>query len=302
MSKTRNPRIPWKTLLPIALLIIALLVWPAVNREINGPTVLDGTATVEDLPPYSGEAFVILDGNVPRFHADNATVNSYEEYSPLDDLGRCGMAEACIGMDLMPTEERQPISHIYPSGWNNKPYDFVDGQYLYNRCHLIGFQLTGENDNERNLITGTRYMNTQGMLPFENMVADYIKETDNHVMYRVTPIYDGDNLVASGVQMEGYSVEDGGEGVSFHVFCYNVQPDVVIDYATGDNHEADAEDVPPNGDAEQALVLNTSSKRIHRADCTSVDTIREENRREVTGTVSEWTAQGYSPCGACLSE
>lgn len=189
------------------------------------------------IPEYSGEAYVAINGNEPDFAETDLTTESYEFYSELDHLGRCGVTVACLGQDLMPTEDRESISHVKPSGWVQGQYDFVDGKSLYNRCHLIGFQLAGENANEKNLITGTRYMNTIGMLPFENMVADYIKETDNHVMYRVTPIYDGDNLVASGVQMEGYSVEDEGDGIYFNVYVYNVQPGVEIDYATGENQE-----------------------------------------------------------------
>ncbi len=190
------------------------------------------------IPEYSGEAYVAINGNEPEFTEDDLTTKSYEFYSELDHLGRCGVTVACLGQDLMPTEDRESISHVKPSGWVQGQYDFVDGKSLYNRCHLIGFQLAGENANEKNLITGTRYMNTIGMLPFENMVADYIKETGNHVMYRVTPIYDGDNLVANGVQMEGYSVEDEGDGIFFNVYAYNVQPGVEIDYATGENKAA----------------------------------------------------------------
>ena len=170
---------------------------------------------------------------------EELTTDSYEEYSPLDELGRCQTAEACVGEDLMPTQKRESISSVKPTGWVNKEYDLIDGGYLYNRCHLIGFQLTGENANERNLITGTRYMNVDGMLPFEDEVADYVKETDNHVMYRVTPIYSGDDLVASGVQMEAKSVEDDGAGVTFNVYVYNVQPYVVINYETGESYQTE---------------------------------------------------------------
>ena len=163
---------------------------------------------------------------------------SYETYHDLDALGRCTYVQACIGKDLMPTEDRGSISHIKPTGWVQNTYDFVDGKSLYNRCHLIGFQLTGENANKQNLITGTRYLNTEGMLPFENMVADFIKETGYHVLYRVTPVFEGENLLASGVQMEAISLEDGGEGICFHVYVYNVQPGVTIDYATGENRKS----------------------------------------------------------------
>lgn len=190
--------------------------------------------TVDDVPAYSGEPYVEVNDNQPEFTEEELTTVSYEDYSELDELGRCQSAEACIGQDLMPTEARESISSVKPTGWKNKSYDTVDGGYVYNRCHLIGFQLTGENANEENLITGTRYMNVEGMLPFEDEVAAYIKETDNHVMYRVTPVFEGDDLVASGVQMQAESVEDDGVGISFNVYVYNVQPYVVIDYKTGE--------------------------------------------------------------------
>lgn len=190
------------------------------------------------MPEYTDAAFVEINGNKPEFTKSELKTKSYEEYTELDSLGRCGVAIASVGKDIMPTEDRGSIGQVKPSGWHTVKYDFVDGKYLYNRCHLIGFQLTGENANRRNLITGTRYMNVEGMLPFENMVADYVKETGNHVAYRVTPIYDGDNLVASGVQIEAQSVEDDGEGICFNVYCYNIQPGVEIDYSDGSSKEA----------------------------------------------------------------
>lgn len=192
--------------------------------------------TLEEIPEYSGKTYVIINDNHPDFaEMEMQSKVDYEEYSNLDLYGRCGVAEAVLSEATMPTEERGSIGQVKPSGWHTIKYDIVDGKYLYNRCHLIAYQLAGENANEKNLITGTRYMNTEGMLPFENMVDDYIEETGNHVMYRVTPIYDGDNLVASGVQMEAKSVEDQGNGVCFNVFVYNVQPGIEIDYATGES-------------------------------------------------------------------
>ena len=173
--------------------------------------------SVLDVPEFSGEPYVVLNGNEPDFTDEEKTTESYEHYSDLDSLGRCGVAEANIGQDLMPTEKRGAIGQVKPTGWHTVKYDQVEGKYLYNRCHLIGYQLTGENANEKNLITGTRYLNVEGMLPFENMVADYVKETGNHVLYRVTPIFTGDNLVADGVEMEALSMEDDGEGISFHI-------------------------------------------------------------------------------------
>ena len=191
----------------------------------------------EEIPAFSGDAYIAINGNVPFFVEEEYTTESYEYYSDLDELGRCGVTMACIGIDIMPTEDRGEIGSVKPTGWHSVKYDIVDGKYLYNRCHLIGFQLAGENANKKNLITGTRYLNIEGMLPFENMVADYVKETENHVLYRVTPIFEGDNLVASGVVMEGWSVEDEGDGVCFCVFAYNAQPGITIDYATGDSWE-----------------------------------------------------------------
>ena len=193
----------------------------------------------EEIPAFSGDAYVAINGNVPFFVEEEYTTESYEYYSDLDELGRCGVTMACIGIDIMPTEDRGEIGSVKPTGWQSVKYDIVDGKYLYNRCHLIGFQLAGENANKKNLITGTRYLNIEGMLPFENMVADYVKETENHVLYRVTPIFEGENLVASGVVMEGWSVEDEGDGVCFCVFAYNAQPGITIDYATGDSRLAD---------------------------------------------------------------
>ena len=214
------------------LVVVLLIVVSAVRWYLTPPAE---TYSMENIPPYDGTPYVVLNDNQPSFTAEDMTDVSYEFYSDLDELGRCGVTEACIGRDLMPTEKRGDISSVKPTGWVQNQYDFVDGKSLWNRCHLIGFQLAGENANECNLITGTRYLNVEGMLPFENLVADYVKETDNHVLYRVTPVFQGAELVARGVQMEAWSVEDGGADVCFNVYCYNVQPGVEIDYATGDN-------------------------------------------------------------------
>ena len=195
----------------------------------------DNNISISDIPAYSGNDYIILNNNVPNFSESDLTTTSFEEYSPLDSLGRCGVAFANVGTDIMPTEKRESISSVKPSGWQSIKYDIVEGKYLYNRSHLIGYQLTAENANDRNLITGTRYFNATLMLPYENMVADYVKETNNHVLYRVTPVFDGNNLVAKGVQMEAKSVEDDGEGIQFNVFVYNVQPGITIDYATGNS-------------------------------------------------------------------
>lgn len=187
------------------------------------------------IPAYTDKPYVIINENQPDFSEKDMTTTTFESYSELDSLGRCGVAYSCVGVETMPTEKRGDISSIKPTGWNTTKYDIVDGKYLYNRCHLIGYQLTAENANKQNLITGTRYMNVQGMLPFENEVAEYIEDTNYHVLYRVTPIFEGKNLVASGVQMEAKSVEDNGKGVCFNVYVYNVQPGIEIDYSNGES-------------------------------------------------------------------
>lgn len=217
---------------------------PELRERLTGPEARE-TVTLDTLPDYDGSPYVELHDGQPAFtEEEKAGVSSYETYAPLDLLGRCGTAEACIGQDLMPTEERGAIGMVKPSGWHTVRYDdVVDGKYLYNRCHLIGYQLAGENANEKNLITGTRYLNVEGMLPFEDRVADYVQETGNHVLYRVTPVFRGAELVARGVQMEAWSVEDGGTGVCFNVYCYNVQPGVEIGYATGESRLTE-ENVP----------------------------------------------------------
>ena len=225
----------------------------------------------------------------------------------MDSLGRCGIAYACIGTDLMPTEDRGSIGQVKPSGWHTVKYDCVDGKYLYNRCHLISYQLTAENANENNLITGTRYLNVEGMLPFENIVADYIKETGNHVLYRVTPIFEGNNLVASGVQMEAKSVEDNGEGILYNVYCYNSQPGVGINYATGDSwldgETTESQDsISQSGSSENSKVtyiLNTNSYKFHVSSCSSINQMSESNKQEFTGSRDEVAAMGYDPCGRC---
>lgn len=258
----------------------------------------DMIVEISSVPEYTEEAYAVLNDNVPEFTEEEMTTEVFEEYSELDELGRCGTAYANICKELMPTEERGNISSVKPSGWHSVEYDFVDGNHLYNRCHLIGFQLAGENANECNLITGTRYCNVEGMLPFENMIADYVKETGNHVLYRVTPIFEEDNLVASGVQMEAKSVEDNGEGIEFNVYCYNVQPGVEIDYATGESWEADPVSTAGSGE-EKTYVLNTNSKKIHSPGCSSVTSMKETNKKEYTGDIELLIKQGYEKCGSC---
>lgn len=286
----------------ITSFIIVLAAFVLVNMFRNNDIPTDdpqpgaAAADLASIPEYAGEAYCVINGNNPSFTEADMADTAYESYSELDTLGRCGTVMACVGTELMPTEERESISHIYPSGWNNVPYTFVDGEYLYNRCHLIGFQLTGENDNELNLITGTRYMNTEGMLPFENMVADYIKETGNHVLYRVTPVFEGGELVARGVQMEALSIEDSGEGICFNVYCYNVQPGVIIDYATGESQPD--EEYLSSGE-QGTFVLNTSSKKFHLPGCSGATDMKAENRQDYSGSREMLLAQGYEPCGQC---
>ena len=268
------------------------------NVESSKPSSSVTQSGSQDLT-YKGEDYTVL--NLPNFTESELTTKSYEKYSELDALGRCGVAEACVGIDIMPTEDRGAIGQVKPSGWHTVKYDIVDGKYLYNRCHLIGFQLTGENANVKNLITGTRYVNVEGMLPFENMVADYVKETNNHVMYRVTPIYSGENLVADGVKMEAYSVEDNGEGICFNVFVHNVQPGIEINYKTGESVLADTDNTPSDSEPEtkQTYVLNTNSKKFHLGDCQYEKDIKPENKKIEKTTKESLINSGYSPCKSC---
>ena len=258
-----------------------------------------------NIPDYDGKAYVELNGNVPEFsESEKTSSESFEEYGKLDSLGRCTYAVSCIGKDLMPTEKRGSIGSVKPSGWHISKYDFVDGKYLYNRCHLIGYQLTAENANERNLITGTRYLNVEGMLPFENDVADYIEITNNHVYYKVTPIFEGNNLVANGVQMQAYSVEDNGQGISFNVYCYNVQPGVAIDYATGDNQavassSASVTSTSSDEADKKTYIVNTKTKKFHNPDCDGAKKMSSSNKKKYKGTRDSLISNGYSPCQKC---
>ena len=274
---------------------------------------------VSTIPDFSGEPFYILNNNDPFFNeTEKNNKDDFENYSDLDDLGRCGVAYANICIDIMPTEERGEIGQIRPSGWHTVKYNgIVDGNYLYNRCHLIGYQLAGENANEKNLITGTRYMNIVGMLSFESEVYEYVQETNNHVLYRVTPIFEGDNLVASGVEMEAYSVEDNGKGVCFNAYVYNVQPGIIINYATGDsevdpnysyvssedNNVTDNEDYSSEESTavipECDYVLNTNTKKFHYPSCGSVQDMKDKNKEYYTGDRQALIDRGYSPCGRC---
>ncbi|MBR4942122.1 MAG: DNA/RNA non-specific endonuclease [Clostridia bacterium] len=259
----------------------------------------------EDLPQFSGEPFVALNGNVPDFHDEQLITTSYEYYSELDHLGRCGYTEACVGLDIMPTEDRGNISHVKPTGWQSVQYDHVDGKSLYNRCHLIGFQLTGENANEQNLITGTRYMNVDGMLPFENQIASYTETTGNHVLYRVSPVYSGKNLVCAGLQLEALSVEDGGEGICFNVFVYNVQPGIVIDYASGASRRASDDEAPSikpssgTNPVAATYIINISTKKFHYSTCSSVKDMSEKNKLPSEESRNVIVKQGFVACKRC---
>lgn len=302
------------------------------------PSTSTSTATeafsLSGIPAFTDQAYIAVNNNEPYFtDTDKARTDAFETYSSLDSLGRCGVAYANICHEIMPTEKRGEIGSVKPTGWQTAKYDFVDGKYLYNRCHLIGYQLAGENANDKNLITGTRYLNIEGMLPFENMVDDYVDETNNHVIYRVTPVYAGNNLVASGVLMEGWSVEDQGDGICFCVYAYNNQPGVEIDYATGDNcasgaassgttasgggtgtptvgattNAGSATTTAPAKDTsnragtstEQTYILNTNSKKFHYPSCSSVDSMSEANKKEYTGTRDALIADGYEACKRC---
>lgn len=272
----------------------------------SAPSESAGALGIADIPECSGSPYVEVSGNVPSF-TDADLSSPAETYTPLDSLGRCGSAMAIVSRETMPTEERGSIGMVKPSGWHTVRYDdLIADRYLYNRCHLIGYQLTGENANEQNLITGTRYLNVEGMLPFENEVARYVESTGNRVLYRVTPVFVGDELVARGVQMEAQSVEDGGAGVSFNVFCHNVQPGIQIDYQTGQSRRSqdagstgESSSIQPSAD-QVMYVLNVNSDKFHLPDCPSVSRMSDRNKREVTSAIDQMVANGYSPCGNCL--
>ena len=321
-------------ILLLAALLFAVLssACSAVQADSLGKTAwaqdrLEAPAvSLDDIPESDGLAVVTLNDNEPYFSEGDFGYEGFEAYSDLDSEGRCGVCEALIGTETMPTEERGSIGQVKPTGWHTAKYDWVDGKYLYNRCHLIGFQLSGENANKCNLITGTRSMNVDGMEPYENEVANYVRNTGNHVMYRVTPLFEGDDLVARGVVMEALSVEDDGAGVEFCVFCYNEEPGVEIDYATGDNwadgtvsgivvdstssssSNADSSGSASDSDSQASdsssaetcdYVLNTNSKKFHKPDCTAVAKMSDGNKDYFTGTRDEVIAQGYDPCGIC---
>ena len=330
MSNSRKRTADKLRQLRIVLSVIAVLLGLAAALFARLAARDQTPVSLDDIPAYAGEAYVEINGNVPFFTEDDWTTDSFETYSELDALGRCGVAYANVCLEIMPTEPRGRIGSVKPSGWHTIRYnDLVEGNYLYNRCHLIGYQLAGENANPKNLITGTRYLNTVGMLPFENEVNDYVDETDNHVLYRVTPIFEGSDLVASGVLMEAYSVEDHG-ALSFCVYCYNVQPGIEIDYATCESwrtgetppEAASAQDTeePPEEEAvettapvpdeaasdtpetadraeasndEETVWITASGTKYHRESCRyAADGATELSRADAE-------AAGYTPCGIC---
>lgn len=308
--KTQNCKGPTLRLLALVLALALILPLSLFGCDVQGTDTAPSPPPVslEDIPEYSGSPFAVVNENTPYFSDEDITEIAFESYSELDPLGRCGVAMACLGLETMPEGERESISHIYPSGFksdgvsNNTEYTFIVGSYLYNRCHLLGFQLSGENDNEKNLITGTRYLNIEGMLPFENMVADYIKESENHVLMRVTPLFREYDLIARGVLIEALSVEDLGAGIEFCVFAYNVQPGVSIDYYTGKNS------VDPNSDKPYddmvrvpTYILNTSSKKYHLPECAHTESIKAENRLSYYGFKESFEAlyPAYAPCSVC---
>ncbi len=282
------------------LLLLGLLLSGCTKAQ--PPSARSGHA----LPAYTGEPSVVINNNQPDFTESDLTTTSFEHYSDLDALGRCGVAYACIGKDLMPTGERESIREIHPTGWHAVKYAGIDQDYLYNRCHLIAYSLAGESANEKNLITGTRYLNNEGMNPYEVLVAQYIDRTAHHVLYRVTPVFEGNNLVASGVEMEALSVED--DEISFHVYCFNVQPGVTIDYATGDSTGppyVEKTDSVPAGTEDLTFpegttyILNTNTLKFHRLDCESVTQMNAKNRAPTDQSREQLLEQGYKPCGSC---
>lgn len=274
------------------------------------------SADLSSIPEYKNKPSVELNNNIPNFtDKEKQKKKSFEKYSRLDKLGRCGTAFANISTDLMPREKRGDISSVHPTGWVQNEYAFISDRHVYNRCHLIGYQLTGENANKRNLITGTRYMNVQGMLPYEDKVAKYVTSTKNHVLYRVTPVFEGENLLANGVEMEGWSVEDNGKGVCFNVYCYNVQPGVMITYANGNNkadgtisgkvtvkgskHKTYTYNKKKKSDVTGEYILNANSKKFHLKSCDAVKKMSPKNRKYSKGKRSELTKRGYEPCQMC---
>ncbi|MBE6810765.1 MAG: hypothetical protein E7521_06885 [Ruminococcaceae bacterium] len=303
-----------KNSIKILSLILTLVIFLAgcgvwFTNEVDGQNGLFIGVTdtrvdeLKDVPEFKDEPYVVINDNKPYFTDDMLSDKAYEYYSELDGLGRCGVVMACVGTEIMPTEERGEIGMVKPTGWHTVKYDNVDGKYLYNRCHLLGYQLTGENANKKNLITGTRYLNIEGMLPFENLIAEYVEETDNHVLYRVTPIFEGDNLLATGVQMEGYSVEDNGEAICFNVFAYNAQPGITIDYATGESSlNSNMQTEKPKEETVTTYIINRNTKKFHLPTCSSAIDMKPQNKKESNKSREELEKLGYTPCKSCIGD
>ena len=279
-------------LLAAVLAALSLFSGCADPISVSQPPYID----LDVIPVWDGEPWLIVDGNTPGFTEADLTTEAFERYSALDALGRCGSAYACVSQALLADENRGSLASVTPTGWVNREYDFIDGKYLYNRCHLLGFQLTGNDASKRNLITGTRYLNIQGMLPYENQVAVHVKENGHHVLYRVTPRFRENELVCRGVQMEAYCVECGSDDpFMFHVFCYNVQPGVLIDYETG---ESEFSEIGLNSE-KKTYILNTASEKFHDPKCTNAESISDKNREKIKCTREELIYRGYEPCGIC---
>lgn len=309
MKRRSNRRhLPLVTVMLLAAcLMSASYAFPVIRSHVTqliGQPSSDAPATgpldPAHLPGYSGSPYEVVNANIPFFSSEDLSRGAFQELSELDPLDRCGSASALVSQQTMPTERRGEIGMVRPSGWHIAKYDFIEGRYLFNRCHLIGYQLTGINADERNLITGTRYLNVEGMQPFEDEVVAYVLSTGNSVLYRVTPVFSGNDLVASGVLMEARSIEDDGTGLQFCVWVHNVQPGVVIDYATGESWADGTVAAPPPVDTEEhAYILNTNSMRFHRPDCPAVTDMQERNKQGFDGTREEAIALGYQPCGKC---
>ncbi len=327
---TRRKRILTGGIILSLVLILCICFLTVLSSYREKEPAVSGTNTfqITDIPEYTGRPYVEINNNQPSLSAKDFTREAFEHYSDLDDIGRCGAAFANVGPETMPQEERGPIGEVHPSGWQVANYhDLIEGNYLYNRCHLIAFSLTGENANEKNLITGTRYLNTEGMQPFELEVLEYVRASGNHVLYRVTPVFEEDNLVASGVEMEALSVEDRGAGICFHIYAYNVQPGVIIDYRTGDNKpdpdydrqerdeesyqsaegktgqrailENSTEGTSEADNQEGTYILNANTHKFHYPSCDSVTDIKEKNKVISRKSREEIIEEGYQPCGRC---
>lgn len=296
-----------RTLLFALVIALSAANIPALSPVTDSTVVVTAEAkdkfSLSNVPKYKDQAFVEIHGNKPYFtKKEKGNTKSFENYHKLDKLGRCGVAYANISQETMPTEERGAIGSVKPTGWHTAKYKgVVDGNYLYNRCHLIAYCLTAENANKKNLITGTRYLNIEGMLPYETMVAKYVEKTGNHVLYRVTPVFKGNNLLASGVLMEGYSVEDNGKGINYCVYAYNVQPGIKIDYKTGDSKLLSSKaNASSDADSDkQTYIVNTNTKKFHKPSCSSVKSMSTKNKKKYTGYRKNLIDNGYNPCKNC---